>query len=221
MWETRSNQAGLTLLHHIVQTADEQKLKILQFTEEFDELPEAAKLSIEGLSQEVSALRKNFTLIASQLQNAPPDLLAKFEDPVVQCCDKVSELEKLVADIESKRVDLANYFCEDDSKFRTEDCFEIFNKLCSKVKDVEKENARRAEVEARRKKRLERQKQSSSSGLPPATGTSKSGPKSSRSKAPGTETSGEEPYILDQLLNEIGKGHFKLRRRPASGRSLV
>ena len=38
VWETRSNLAGLTLLHHIVQIAQRDELDILDFTEELGDL---------------------------------------------------------------------------------------------------------------------------------------------------------------------------------------
>jgi len=86
----------------------------------------------------VSAIRQNFTLIASKLQNAPKDLLDKFENKVIKCTGKVTELESLLSDIEENRILLAKYFCEEEKKFRIEDCLQIFYKLCSKIADAEK-----------------------------------------------------------------------------------
>lgn len=55
---------------------------------------------------------------------------------MIECASELSSLEDLVSRLEASRLDLATYFCEDEAKFRLEDCLQVFYKLCSKVKDA-------------------------------------------------------------------------------------
>lgn len=52
----------------------------------------------------------------------------------------LKDLEQSLKEVERSRVKLAQYFCEDESKFKIEECIGIFNTLCLKIADARKVN---------------------------------------------------------------------------------
>lgn len=62
-------------------------------------------------------------------------------------------------DLELMRIRLADFFCEDSSQFKIEECFKIFYHFCEKFKSAIKENEKRRiqeeQAEIRRKQREE------------------------------------------------------------------
>ncbi|XP_018014551.1 inverted formin-2 [Hyalella azteca] len=149
VWETRANEAGLTLLHHIVATCSQQPADLLAFTSQLACLQDVIGLSVEALAAEVQAQVAAVALTASQLQAAPPDVANTFIEPVTSCSMQLADLQQLVEQLEQRRLLLANYFSENEKKFRLEDCFAIFHNLCCKIADARKELERRAELKAK------------------------------------------------------------------------
>lgn len=211
LWETRANKPGMTLLHYLVQTVEDEKLEILNFVEELGDLSKIARLSVEGLTGEVSTLRGDLKMLSKKLENAPDDVKKHFEDFTIKAETVVQDLEQSLKELERSRVKLAQYFCEDESKFRVEDCVGNFHTLITKVTDARKENEARRKREER-KKRLEdeRHRQEEERAKAQAAGipVRKKG-----SGLPPPEDSGT--CVVDRLLADIRKGDFKLRKRSA------
>ena len=53
---------------------------------------------------------------------------------------QILTVEKIVYSLEITRKDLSKYFCEDEEKFRLEDCIGILHCLCSKIEAAQKVN---------------------------------------------------------------------------------
>lgn len=60
---------------------------------------------------------------------------------MVNCDQQISGLEAIVTKIDEKRLQLAKYFCEDEAKFRLEDCLQVFGKLCTKIHEAKRVRA--------------------------------------------------------------------------------
>ncbi|KAF2362045.1 Formin FH2 domain [Trinorchestia longiramus] len=160
IWDTRSNEAGLTLLHHIVRTCrTDSTCTMLSFTDELGDLSDVVRLSVETLMEEVRQHQTTVALIASQLQGAPPDVANKFLESVTSTSEKLKVLQSLVDDLEERKVLLANYFSEDEKKFRLEDCFAVFHSLCEKIQEAGKELDRKAALEAKLLLRQQREEE--------------------------------------------------------------
>ncbi len=56
---------------------------------------------------------------------------------------EVSMLQRGMKEIEALRIQLAEFFCEDPSSFKLEECFKIFHNFCEKFKQAVNENERR------------------------------------------------------------------------------
>lgn len=72
---------------------------------------------------------------------------------------EVSMLQRGMREVESLRLQLAEFFCEDPGTFKLEECFKIFQNFCDKFKQAVNENERRRVQEEqatiRRKQREE------------------------------------------------------------------
>lgn len=71
-------------------------------------------------------------------------------------------LQRGMKEIETLRLQLADFFCEDPGAFKLEECFKVFQSFCDKFKQAVSENERRKVQEEqavfRRKQREEQLK---------------------------------------------------------------
>ncbi|KAK8392839.1 hypothetical protein O3P69_013104 [Scylla paramamosain] len=154
LWETRANTPGMTLLHYIVETVDEKELEILAFLDNLGDLSSPARLSVEGLSEEVGTLNSDLTELTKKLHDAPKDIQERFSEFTKKAAGVTHDLQVSLQELERSKIKLAQYFCEDESKFRLEDCVSIFHTLSCKVQTARKDNESRRKREER-KKRME------------------------------------------------------------------
>lgn len=57
--------------------------------------------------------------------------------------NKITEIGLAMKEVESLRLQLAEFFCEDPATFQLEECFKIFQNFCSKFRAAVNENERR------------------------------------------------------------------------------
>lgn len=56
---------------------------------------------------------------------------------------KLTEIGLAMKEVETLRLQLAEFFCEDPATFQLEECFKIFQNFCSKFRAAVNENERR------------------------------------------------------------------------------
>lgn len=209
LWETRSNRPGMTLLHYVVEMCQQEKMEILKFEEELADISKASRLSVEGLIGEVATLRGDLNTLSKNLEKAPEDVVDHFKEFTTKADILVQDLELSLKELERSRVKLAQYFCEDEEKFRVEDCVVVFHTLCAKINEAKKENEtrkkreeRKQRLEAEKKRREEERAKAEAAGIP----VRKRG-----LPPPPAEDTGV--CVVDRLLADIRKGDFKLRKK--------
>lgn len=207
LWETRANTPGVTLLHYIVETVTEKELDILAFLDNLGDLSSTARLSVEGLSGEVETLSTDLTGLTKKLENAPKDIKDRFSEFTQKAALVVHDLQVSLQELERSRVKLAQYFCEDESKFRVEDCVAIFHTLSCKVQSAKKDNEARRKREERKKQMEEQRRRQEEERA--AAGGKKRG-KGPKLPNPEEDNGG---CVIDRLLADIRKGDFKLRKK--------
>ncbi|XP_063596837.1 inverted formin-2-like [Penaeus indicus] len=212
LWETRGNRPGMTLMHYLVQSAQDEDLEILDFTETLGDLSKVARLSVDGLTGEVTTLRGDYTHLCKSLENAPDDVKDRFKDFVATSDGLLKDLEQSLKEVERSRVKLAQYFCEDESKFKIGECIGIFNTLCLKIADARKDNeARKKREERKRRMEAERKRVEEERAKAEAAGVTLR-----KKGAPLPPPSDSGGCVIDRLLADIRKGDFKLRKNPVS-----
>ncbi|CAH1778221.1 unnamed protein product [Owenia fusiformis] len=205
--ETRANKPRMTLLHYLVQQGMDSENDVLQFVDELsDDLDIASRLVVQAISGEISELDKSVKKLSNQLENMkPPDetVTKTFCLFVKNTNVEVSKLKDGISEINSLTSHLADHFCENQTKFKLEECFKTFKTFCDKIKQCKKENLQRKIQEEKAEKRRKEQAE-----------IRKNQPSSSRGGAKNSlQLHQEEPgCIIDNLLKDIRKGR-KLRKQ--------
>lgn len=99
----------------------------------------------EQITNEINALDARITKIKRQidLPTTESDLKFQMSDFLQAAENKVQMLQRGMKEVESLRLQLSEFFCEDPNTFRLEECFKIFQTFCEKFKQAVHENERR------------------------------------------------------------------------------
>uniref|UniRef100_T1IIN0 FH2 domain-containing protein n=1 Tax=Strigamia maritima TaxID=126957 RepID=T1IIN0_STRMM len=199
LYETRANKPRVTLLHFLVEVAERENANMLDFTTDMKSLSQAAKISITGSTSEITQLKNTFNKLEKQVGNAQDDVKQQFDHFISKSRDQVTQLENQMKSINEMSTKLARHFCEDESKFKLEDCLSTFAGFCEKVKQARIENEQRKKQEERAAKLCE-QRAFAKDHKPIQRESSQFLP--------------DEICLVDKLLNEIRRGSFKLKKTP-------
>nr|CAD7266623.1 unnamed protein product [Timema shepardi] len=199
--DTRANKPRFTFLHYIVEEAQKSSKDALSFLTELSYLHDVARLSVEGLEEDVRVLVKEIRQLNEKLKVDQHGIRPHFQEFLEGALREVDDLEKLAAKVRESWTRLALHFCEDPLKFQPEECFKLFSDFFTKIKQTIKDNEQRHKQEERMAKR-EAEK---------SVSTLRRG---SRLSAPVRRTPPrtDEPCLVDQLMQEIRSGTFNLRR---------
>ncbi|XP_061468275.1 inverted formin-2 isoform X2 [Rhineura floridana] len=199
--ETKANQTRITLLHHILEEVEKNHTDLLQLPKDLECVSKAAGINLDVIRSESSSNLKKLLDLERKLSSSTEDVRAQYGKPIQESISTNKKLEAEFEIIETKRVALANYLCEDPNKFSLEEMFntmktfrDLFIKSLKENKD-RKEQVAKAE---KRKKQLEEEeakRQKGENGKIIKKGAVKQ----------------EEVCVIDALLADIRKG-FQLRK---------
>lgn len=199
--DTRANKPRMTLMHYIVEVAEEKDEKLLSFPDEIHNLQQASKLSVDHLKSEINLLKKKVGNLEKQLEKAEEDVQEQLGKFLETANKDIDELLADMEEIDNLSQKLALYFCEDPNQFKLEESLNVLKTFAEKIKQCREENSKRkiqeAKAEARRLKKEEQEK-----------ATAASGGKIKKGKPPPIQDDG---CIIDNLLSDIRKG-FPLRK---------
>ncbi|XP_063414450.1 formin-J-like isoform X4 [Mytilus trossulus] len=162
--ETRANKPRMNLLHYVILQADEKNPDLLKFPDEMRYLKDASQASLENVTSDIKGLHDKITMLSMQAETIGADFQKQMSDFLQFAKDDLSELQEDLKDIESLKLELADFFCEDSSSFKLEECFSVLNTFCTRFKKAITENDHRKKVEEKQKERqrlqeIERKKQ--------------------------------------------------------------
>ncbi|XP_075782571.1 inverted formin-2 isoform X2 [Pelodiscus sinensis] len=199
--ETKANQTRITLLHHILEEVEKSHRDLLELPKDLEYVSKAAGISLESIHAESSSNLKKLLELEGKVLSSKDNLKAQYETPIQDSINALKKLEEEFETIERKKMELANYLCEDANKLSLEDVFstmktfrDLFIKALKENKD-RKEQAAKAE---KRKKQLEEEeakRQKGDNGKIIKKGAVKQ----------------DDVCIVDALLADIRKG-FQLRK---------
>jgi len=201
--DTRSNKPRVTLLHYLVETAEKQDEKMLGFTNDLPGLKQASRITMDGLSDEVKQLGNRLRSLDSKLPNSPVDFQHQFSLFFTESKLTMIDVEKRLVEVKDVSQKLAHHFCEEQN-FKLEEIFTIFTNFYDKLIQSKAENIQRVKLEEKTKRMKEEKEK-----MPVKTKQSSS--KTSRSSLDSV-SSDEDVCLIDQLLGQIKKGSFKLRK---------
>lgn len=134
-----------------------------------------SRTTSEQITNEINALDARITKIKRQidLPTTEPDLKYQMSDFLQAAENKVQMLQRGMKEVESLRLQLSEFFCEDPKTFKLEECFKIFQTFCEKFKQAVNENERRRLQEEQatirrklREEQLARRARQSQAGTP-------------------------------------------------------
>lgn len=159
--DIRANKPGMNLIHYVALQAEKNRKDLLKFPEEMSVLEEATKTTVEQLQNEINALDSRFKVVRKQIElpNTEQDIKNQMIEFLKVAERQVGGLQSDIAELESMRKTLADFFCEDINTFKLEECFRIVHSFCMKFRLAVAENERRKVQEeqalVRRKQREE------------------------------------------------------------------
>ncbi|XP_043647326.1 formin-J [Drosophila teissieri] len=159
--DIRANKPGMNLIHFVALQAEKRNPELLQFTGQLSNLESASKTTSEQINNEINTLDGRIRRIARQIEQpaTDADIKEQMADFLQAAESELSVLQAGMKQVESMRLKMSEFFCDDAATFRLEECFKIFHNFCDKFKQAVKENERRQQQEQqatlRRKQREE------------------------------------------------------------------
>ncbi|XP_077423043.1 FH2 domain-containing protein 1-like [Vanacampus margaritifer] len=154
--DTKANKPGMNLMHYVVMQAQNIDAELLNFPKQLAHIKAAARITQSDLEAEFDRqVKKVNDAKANTLKQE--DLKVQMEDFLKDAEDCLDEVERDLQELQSSSDSVAQYFCEDPSKFRLEECCSVFDSFCERFLRAVQENMARevAEVKRRHKNRLE------------------------------------------------------------------
>uniref|UniRef100_A0A8C5QF60 Inverted formin 2 n=1 Tax=Leptobrachium leishanense TaxID=445787 RepID=A0A8C5QF60_9ANUR len=200
--ETKANQTRMTLLHHILEDVESNHTDLLELPNDLENVSSAASINIENIYSETSGTLKKLKDLQVKLATSPPDVKEQYAQSTQDCINALKELDQELEEISQKKKKLADYLCEDPTKFSVEDTFgtiKTFRDLFLKAKKENKDRKEQAIKAEKRKKQLAEDEAKRQKG------------EDGKIIRKGAAVKVEEGCIVDALLADIKKG-FRLRK---------
>ncbi|XP_036097412.1 inverted formin-2 isoform X2 [Molossus molossus] len=199
--ETKSQQSRVTLLHHVLEEAEKNHPGLLQLPRDLEQPAQAAGINLEIIRSESSSNLKKLLDMERKVASSVPEVQEQYAQRLQASIEASQALEELFEAIEQKKLELANYLCEDAQQLSLEDTFstmKTFRDLFIRALKENKDRQEQAAKAERRKRQLEEEearRPRGEDGKPVRKGGKKQ----------------EEVCVIDALLADIRKG-FRLRK---------
>uniref|UniRef100_A0A8B9GZF4 FH2 domain containing 4 n=1 Tax=Astyanax mexicanus TaxID=7994 RepID=A0A8B9GZF4_ASTMX len=154
--DTKANKPGMNLMHYVVMQAQKSDAALLKFTEQLTHIGEAARIHKQEIEldfqRKVSAVQE-----ARRSAEKENDLAEQMKDFFQFAESRIEETKSSFQTLNAVTESVAEYFCEDPSEFKLDECCSIFYSFCERFKRAVQENLERdlAEVKRRQREKLQ------------------------------------------------------------------
>ncbi|XP_048062614.1 LOW QUALITY PROTEIN: disheveled-associated activator of morphogenesis 1b [Megalobrama amblycephala] len=165
--DTKSSiDKNITLLHYLITILEKKYSKVMLFSEELQNVPEAAKVNMTELEKEINNLRSGLKSVESELEyqkKRPQEYGDKFVSVVSQFITvasfSFSDVEDSLGEAKEMFLKAVKHFGEDADKMQPDEFFGIFDQFLQSFAEArqENENMRRRKEEEERRARMEAQ----------------------------------------------------------------
>ncbi|XP_019897233.2 inverted formin-2 [Esox lucius] len=154
--DTRANKPGMNLMHFVVMEAQKVDAALLNVPNKLSHIAAAARIHKEDIESDFQREVKKVKTAKEEAQKHV-ELQAQMEDFLMEAECRLTETDLSLQELGSVSDSVAEYFCEDPSKFRLDECCSIFSSFCEKFLRAIQENSDRevAEVKRRTRERLQ------------------------------------------------------------------
>uniref|UniRef100_A0A3B4H9Y4 FH2 domain-containing protein 1-like n=1 Tax=Pundamilia nyererei TaxID=303518 RepID=A0A3B4H9Y4_9CICH len=150
--DTKANKPGMNLMHYVAKQAEYIDSELLTFPNQLEHIGMASRICkeevISDFEREVKKI-KEVKLYSSR----HPGLIQQMETFLIRAEAKLAEVESSLQELKSVSNAVAEYFCEDPSTFKLEECCSIFHSFCKRFDTAVQENREREEAERRHKRK--------------------------------------------------------------------
>nr|XP_006012099.2 PREDICTED: FH2 domain-containing protein 1-like [Latimeria chalumnae] len=150
--DTKANKPGMNLMHFVVMEAEKIDKNLLEFPRKLEHIGPASRIFLQEVESESQRLTERI-LAVKEILNQETDLREQMEhfiqDAEVQLVDIGVCLERLTKATGS----LVEFLCEDEEKFKLDECCSTFNTFCEKFNKAVQENKDREAAELKKKQR--------------------------------------------------------------------
>ncbi|XP_029504731.2 inverted formin-2-like [Oncorhynchus nerka] len=150
--DTRANKPGMNLMHYVVMQAQKVDVAMLKFPDKLTHIADAARIHKEDIESEFQREVKKVKEAKEEVQKQE-ELRAQMDNFLKEAECRLAETELSLQSLGSVSDSVAEYFCEDPSKFRLEECCSIFSSFCAKFLRAIQENRDREVAEVKRRTR--------------------------------------------------------------------
>ncbi|XP_048400980.1 FH2 domain-containing protein 1 [Stegostoma tigrinum] len=149
--DIKANKPGVNLIHFVAMEAEKRDKKLLSFPDKLEHIGAAARLSEDGIMEELNKLSKRVASLQTDL-NEDPELEAQLARFLQTAKEKLKEIWKTMEFFQRMRQSLVEYFCEDE-KLKLEEYCTVLKSFCEKFLKAIQENATREIEEQKRQQR--------------------------------------------------------------------
>ncbi|XP_078089243.1 inverted formin-2-like [Mustelus asterias] len=172
--ETKANQPQVTLLHYAVQEIEKSYPDLLNLPDDLKSVSKAASIKLDSIHSEVSSLAQRLKRTSDDIESKieeqdskgtdpsahqacaespADDVKSQFITPIQEGLAVSEELKDLLKATECKKKQVAEYFCESQSKFALDEFFIIIKTFRGLFIQALKDNNERKETTAKVKRR--------------------------------------------------------------------
>lgn len=109
-----------------------------------------SSLQLDNFKNEISTFCSRVKRLNEQIEAVDDSQLSNLKEFIQTACGAIHLLEKRQADLNDWKTKLAEYFCEDTSYFKLEECFSTLFKFCDRIKKGLQQNQERRCSELKR-----------------------------------------------------------------------
>ncbi|XP_078130469.1 inverted formin-2-like isoform X3 [Sander vitreus] len=120
--ETKANKSRITLLHHILEEAEQNHPDLLNLPDDLEICEKAAGVNLESIQSESSSLM-NRLINCEKKVSCSSDLKEQYLPPIQESLQACEQLRQMLSSVEDRRTDLCVYLCEDSSSFSVDELF--------------------------------------------------------------------------------------------------
>ncbi|GCB65699.1 hypothetical protein scyTo_0004841, partial [Scyliorhinus torazame] len=149
--DIKANKPGMNLMHFVAMAAEKKNKKLLSFPDKLEHIGAAARLSEDGMNEELNKLTERLASLQTNL-NEDPELEARMVPFLQTAKEKLKETWKTMELFQRIRLSLVEYFCEDET-FKLEEYCTVLKSFCERFLKAIQENTNREIEELKRQQR--------------------------------------------------------------------